>query len=138
MKKKTDNILVGKTLNSIKMLKGGYEIAFICEEGIFIAECYAECCSHTWIEHIELPTLGFPAFLTNVEDLDMPDLGDMPDRQFVTYYGCKITTSRGEIIIDYRNESNGNYGGGLCWPHDSSDEAALSAENGWIDVVEDV
>ena len=44
------------------------------------------------------------------------DLGDMPGCDVVAYYGCKISTNRGEILIDYRNDSNGYYGGSLWWP----------------------
>ena len=35
-----------------------------------------------------------------------------------TITSMKITTDRGHIIVDYRNESNGYYGGSLSWPDD--------------------
>ena len=31
----------------------------------------------------------------------------------VAYYGLKITTDNGRAVIDYRNSSNGYYGGSL-------------------------
>ena len=46
----------------------------------------------------------------------MPDLGDMPDCDCVQYYGAKITTNKGDMVIDYRNDSNGYYGGDIVWP----------------------
>lgn len=36
----------------------------------------------------------------------------------MAYYGCKITTGKGYALIDYRNSSNGYYGGSLSWPDD--------------------
>jgi hypothetical protein len=49
----------------------------------------------------------------------MPDLGEMPDRDVVAYYGLKVTTDKGEMVVDYRNDSNGYYGGSLTWPGQS-------------------
>lgn len=63
--------------------------------------------------------MGFPAKVIAVDDLEMPDLGDMDGCDVVAYYGCKITTDKGVIIIDYRNDSNGYYGGNLSWPDDN-------------------
>ena len=34
------------------------------------------------------------------------------------FYGFKITTTRGVCVIDFRNESNGYYGGELSWPNE--------------------
>jgi len=31
----------------------------------------------------------------------------------VAYYGLRITTTKGRAVLDYRNTSNGYYGGGL-------------------------
>jgi hypothetical protein len=37
----------------------------------------------------------------------------MPDVDVVAYYGLKITTETGIAVLDYRNDSNGYYGGSL-------------------------
>ena len=63
-----------------------------------------------------MPALGFPAVVTAVEDLDMPEGKPSEfhtDPDSLQFYGCKISTDRGEIVIDYRNDSNGYYGGNL-------------------------
>jgi hypothetical protein len=112
------NILIGKILNGIKIADDKQALLFITNEGDFVVKCDADCCSTTWIESVELPTLGFPALITDVNDLPMPDLGDMAGRDVVSYYGCQIKTDKGEIVIDYRNDSNGYYGGNLSWPDD--------------------
>ncbi len=112
------NILIGKTLLGMKIANDKEAILFITDSGEITVKCDADCCSHTWVEHIELPALGFPAVVFGAVDLNMPDLGDMEGCDVVTYYGFKITTDKGEIVIDYRNDSNGYYGGNLSWPDD--------------------
>ena len=36
----------------------------------------------------------------------------------IQFYGFKVSTDKGVLVIDYRNESNGYYGGSLTWPGD--------------------
>lgn len=75
-----------------------------------------ECCSESWIEHISLP-VALPATITGVEDLDFPDLStwDNPEYEFLQFYGFNIHTDKGSLTIDYRNDSNGYYGGQINW-----------------------
>lgn len=121
--------LVGKTINSLKIANDQTALLFECSDGNHIARCDADCCSFTWVEHIELPVLGFPATVLDVSDIDMPDLGNMEDREVVAYYGCKIKTDKGDIVIDYRNDSNGYYGGNLSWPDDSYFYGGVHGQN---------
>lgn len=110
------NPLIGKTITALEIAEDKMALRFVLTDGEVVVNCDADCCSSTWIEHTELPALGFPAVVVSVEDVPMPDLGNMPGCDVVAYYGCKITTDRGEILIDYRNDSNGYYGGNLSWP----------------------
>lgn len=111
------NVLVGKTITGIKLAADKEAILFETTEGGIKAWCDADCCSHTWVEHIELPALGFPALVISADDLDMnkPPL-ENDEYECLQYYGFKIVTDKGEIVIDYRNSSNGYYGGSLVWP----------------------
>lgn len=113
------NPLIGKTITAIEIAADKLALRFILSNSECVVNVDADCCSHTWIEEVELPALGFPAIVTAVEDLslDRPDEGEHGD-SVIAFYGCKITTDRGEIVIDYRNESNGYYGGSLSWPDD--------------------
>lgn len=110
------NPIVGKTIVGLEIADDKEALRFVMVDGECIVRCDGDCCSNTWVEHVELPALGFPALVVSVEDVDMPDLGDMEGCEVVAYYGCKIITDRGEILIDYRNNSNGYYGGSLSWP----------------------
>lgn len=115
------NVLVGKTLTGIMIAADREALLFQTTDGDVPVGVDADCCSYTWIEHVELPALGFPALVTAVGDLAMPDGKTSPfrpDTDVVAFYGCKISTDKGEIVIDYRNDSNGYYGGNLTWPGD--------------------
>lgn len=78
---------------------------------------YAECCSHTWIESLDAPG-NLRGKVLSIEEIDMPNLGDIPtvgrpEVERVKYYGLRIVTENGHCVIDYRNDSNGYYGGSL-------------------------
>lgn len=134
------NILVGKVINEMKIADDKKAILFVTNEGEIIAKTDGDCCSSTWVEHIELPVNGFPAKVTAVEELDMPDLGQPDKYDVIAYYGCKIITDKGEIIIDYRNESHGYYGGNLSWPDDDYFYGGVYGQNiskqNWIEIDE--
>lgn len=114
-----ENALIGKTINAMKIAEDKKAILFETTEGNLVARADGDCCSSTWIENIELPVNGFPAKVISVEDLDLPNKKTKnEDYDVIAFYGCKITTDKGDIVIDYRNSSNGYYGGNLCWPGD--------------------
>jgi len=115
------NILIGKTLTGVMIAEDKEALLFKTPESEIKAKCDADCCSHTWIEHVELPVNGFPAVVSSVEDLELNAGLDTRDGE-MAYYGCKIVTDKGDIIIDYRNESDGYYGGRLWFP-DEDDKA---------------
>lgn len=115
----SDHCLIGKTITEMKIADDKLALLFRTTDGDVIARADADCCSSTWIEHVELPALGFPATVLGLDDLDLPDEDvEDDDDHCIRFYGFKITTDRGHIVIDYRNESNGYYGGDLCWPGD--------------------
>jgi len=112
-----DQILVGRTITGISITEDRLALRFSTTDGDVVAKTDADCCSSTWVEHVELPALGFPAKVASAEDLDLPgSREDDPEHDCLAVYGLKITTDKGEIVIDYRNSSNGYYGGSLTWP----------------------
>lgn len=136
------NPLIGKTIASVQMTTDKKAIRFILEGGAeVVARADGGCCSSTWIEHISLPVLGFPAAVNGADDIDMPDPGTPEDAECVAYYGFKVETDKGPIVIDYRNESNGYYGGNLAWPDEYFYGGVYGqnvANEEWIDVKEDL
>lgn len=115
----TVNPLVGKVITGMEIAADRQALRFVLADGELVVNVDADCCSYTWVEHVELPALGFPATVLSVTDIDMPDGAVSTfhsDSDVLAFYGCKIVTDRGEIAIDYRNDSNGYYGGSLSWP----------------------
>lgn len=113
------NPLINKTLTGMKIAEDRQSLLFQTLEGDIVVNAEGDCCSYTWIEHVELPALGFPAKVISVDELEMPEGKESTfhkDPDQLSFYGCKIVTDRGEIVIDYRNDSNGYYGGNLSWP----------------------
>lgn len=111
------DFLVGKIIKGIKIAKDKQALLFVCEDGEHIVKCDADCCSQTWIESVDLPALGFPCNVVSQKDLHL-NLEPLSNDEFecCQFYGHEIVTDKGAITIDYRNESNGYYGGDLSWP----------------------
>lgn len=135
----TTNPLIGKTITSIKIADDKSAILFITNEKEIIAIAEAECCSYTWIEHIELPVNGFPATVLTVEDIDLLIDEEAKNNGYSTqFYGCKIETDKGTLLLDYRNESASNYNGYLTWQDNSLYKYKPISEYNWIEVKEDI
>ena len=86
-----------------------------------------DCCSQSWIESLDGED-ALRGAIVNVEDIVMPSLGDIgtpnhPDVDSVAYYGLRITTTTGPCVVDYRNDSNGYYGGDVWLKYPASIEA---------------
>lgn len=110
--------MVGRHIERFELDGLGQWITFHFEEDEPLT-LYAmgDCCSQSWIESIDAPTVLIGEVIS-VEDIEMPHLGHIatakhPDVEYVQYYGLKIITEKGHCIIDYRNDSNGWYGGDL-------------------------
>jgi hypothetical protein len=140
MYKEESAYFVGKTLKEIKIAKDKQAILFVFKDnGTVIGRVDADCCSHTWIEHIELPS-KFPAKITSVGDIPLNENLDTQDGE-LKHYGFKIVTNKGDLIIDYRNESNGYYGGSIHFG-DTDHYGGVYGQNNskceWVDVKEDI
>lgn len=106
--------LIGKTIQSFKWDKDKIILHF--DDGNEITgEAFGECCSITWLESIDLPN-NIAGTLISIEDIPMPNQPyDKDQYDCLQFYGVKIVTSKGSAVIDYRNSSNGYYGGSIDW-----------------------
>lgn len=135
-----NNPLLGKTIKEIKIADDAQALLFILTDGEIIARTDGDCCSHSWIEHIELPT-ELPATVLACSDLEMPSEDGYidPDQyEYISYYGYKIVTDKGDVIIDYRNSSNGYYGGSISFGEEIYGgvfDQNISSEN-WREIVD--
>lgn len=108
--------LTGQTLNNVSIRDDGQFLVLELSGTEVVAEAMGDCCSHSWIENVEHPARGYPAVIQEVKGLalDLPET--VGDEYYLQYYGLEIVTDKGSIVIDYRNSSNGYYGGWLEWP----------------------
>lgn len=112
--------LVGKILKGVILADDRKALRFSTADGEeIIVRVDGDCCSDSWVEGIELPALGFPCVVLEVNDLHLPYREVPHDEGITAMYGCQIKTTSGDMVIDYRNESNGYYGGNLCWDDES-------------------
>lgn len=113
--------LAGKTVTAVYM-NGDQKIQFVCgaERITYVAD--AECCSHTYAHHIEglANLLGrrivsvAPREMTRAKKKTFEDGVDhFDDTVYVKIYGVDLTTDRGNCYIEFRNDSNGYYGGAM-------------------------
>ena len=95
-------------------------------------EVSGDCCSSSWIEHLEQPPDLDGAIFLGVEDSEAVPWDDHEckecrheerwDRDHdcdacghdsLSVYNTRFLTDRGAIVVEYRNDSNGYYGGRL-------------------------
>lgn len=76
-----------------------------------------DCCSSTWVEHLTVPGGIKGARITGYKDSGTVDSFNDPYHDVVQVYSTAIITTAGEIIVEYRNSSNGYYGGSLEGPY---------------------
>jgi hypothetical protein len=114
------HVLEGKTIKLIELASDQKAARFHVDgRDPIAAKTDGDCCSNSWIEHVDLPAMGLPATVLTVSDLDLPGSNDNdPEHECLQVYGLKITTDKGDIVIDYRHSSNGYYGGELWWSKD--------------------
>lgn len=110
------NPLIGKKVVAVFLATDGGAIRFDVEGGeSIVAHADGDCCSHSWIEYVETPE-NLLGTVSAVEDVDLGKEPDTTNYEYCQFYGCKIYTEKGSSLLDYRNESNGYYGGSLVWP----------------------
>lgn len=104
--------MVGETIIKCSMTED--QLIFDTYEGErIIYETEGDCCSETWIEHLTVPDLRDGAQVVAVSESEtVEDPNDEHD-DLVQVYHIAFVTMVGEVIVEFRNGSNGYYGGSL-------------------------
>src|SRR5271165_888643 len=108
--------MIGRKLKAVKLVDADdREIDFEFQDGSTQSFwTYQQCCSSSWIEHLELPNDIDGATILSIESSDMFEPFEFHDRNdCIKVYNTVFHTDRGEIVLEYRNSSNGYYGAEL-------------------------
>ena len=118
--------IVGRTLAGVEASEDNEVLTLLYVDGTasrYRAE--GECCSSTWIEHLTIPADIEGATITGISEGEYVDGREATAEEreaagvargyvdVLQVYQSAIQTDRGEVIIEYRNDSNGYYGGSL-------------------------
>jgi hypothetical protein len=105
--------LIGRVLQSVSLDAERVRIRFDFADGSSSTyEAMGDCCSRSWIEHLELPANVHGARIMEVGASGPVEVQD-PDHECLQVYAEQLITDRGEVVIEFRNSSNGYYGGYL-------------------------
>lgn len=110
--------LIGKKVVSVEIAEDRGAIRIVADGTEYIGRCDGDCCSYTWIEGIEGLDNLIGGVVSAIEEIDMPAnivSKYVENPNSIANYGLKITTDKGHFILDYRNDSNGYYGGHISW-----------------------
>ncbi len=127
------NPLLDKTITEVFIAKDKMAMKFIVSEEVEVLCEDDGGCSATWIEHVLFPVLGLPANVTAVEDVPLRNWSYGQDGHELKKYGCRIVTDKGDLFFEYRNESNGYYGGEICW---EPEESFCESKKEWVKLKE--
>lgn len=103
--------LIGKVITAVKWAQGGESLEVVTTSGALDFYVAADCCSESWIEHVSIPKL--PAQIIDVKERDLPTPPDSGRQGCDQAYSAVLLTDQGELEIEFRNSSNGYYGGDI-------------------------
>src|SRR3990167_10396497 len=101
-------------LSSVRLSLDQEEIVFKFQDNTeYVFGVEGDCCSYSWIEHLEMPLDINGAMLLSV-NYSAPitsDHIDHDDNGEISVYNTVFRTNHGDITLEFRNSSNGYYGG---------------------------
>jgi hypothetical protein len=115
-------VLKGKVIEGIMVdqnAPGARYIKFQTSTGDFAFEAEGDCCSQSWFENISgASEFDRPRLCLNVEAVKMKQkkTSKYLTKTYVDHmktYGEKIICEGAQLFLEYRNNSNGYYGGSL-------------------------
>ena len=104
-----------KIVKDVLISKDKTLIVFVCTTGNYAFQTEGDCCSHSWIEHLSgIRTLKSKKPIERVTDIAMPPAESCNDYDVIKTYGVQFDIAgKGHFTIEYRNSSNGYYGGSI-------------------------
>lgn len=118
--------LLGRTITGYGLEDHRETLRIETDKGPLRWATYADCCSRTWFEDVSELGDVIGHKVTKVESVSMDDIQSYSDTlrklanedddhygEVVQLYGYKLTTTGGRALIEFRNSSNGYYGGSI-------------------------
>jgi len=122
--------LVGKKILGI--FPDSSSIVFATSDGGLSYTVEGDCCSHSWFESIQGVEALMHGTVSRVEPLALGGDEDAGDSySVVKVYGIRIVTDKGYATIEYRNSSNGYYGGWCRFDGTCAIPEAGSIQDDW-------
>ncbi len=106
--------LIGKTVSEVHLDSGNQSLLmFVLHDGETIYyEALGDCCSESWFSDGTNIQALLGGTVVSVDELEEKTVTDDRMRQDVDIlYGYAIRTDKGTATINFRNSSNGYYGG---------------------------
>jgi predicted nucleic acid-binding Zn finger protein len=106
--------LIGKKIKRVELSPGGSSIEFYMDDGkVYSFYVEGDCCSSSWIEHLTVPDDIEDAVVLSWDDFTMDSFEE--DYSYVQCYENRVHTPKGDVVLEYRNSSNGYYGGYIVY-----------------------
>jgi hypothetical protein len=123
--------LIGHPITKIEIGNSGAYLRLTAFGVEYAFGAFGDCCSHSWIEHID-GVAALHSGIVEVEEVTQTvDEKDNRD-ELVQVYFYKLITALGNVTIEMRNASNGYYGGWLeTCPHGTPKDVV------WKTITED-
>lgn len=104
--------VIGKALSAVEIAADKESFVLRFTDGsraVYLVE--GDCCSYSWVEHVDVPpdALGQP--ILSVEEYDVETVEEHPEHDCLQVYQTRLETTKGTVALEYRNSSNGYYGG---------------------------
>lgn len=118
-------VCTGKTDHEYRKNQQVDTLLLETDRALFIWEAFGDCCSHTWIENLEKPPGLKGSELLAIEYRKLNQIDqyseldpDYPEEKShvvgdVKVYSRVFKTTAGFVDVEFRNSSNGYYGGDL-------------------------
>lgn len=123
--------LVGRKVERFELSEDKTVMTFHLDGGArLVGELDADCCSESWVEHVDAPIDGLTVEKvteTSAEDLGYGTRQEYDQVWFLRVAGAERYTSRG-CTVEFRNSSNGYYGGWVNWRLEEVQAAPTNSE----------
>lgn len=108
-----ENILVGCLIKEVNLTHNKEKINFKLEDITLKYNCVGDCCSTSWIESIDDMENMINSKILSIEMLELETIKNHPEYDSLKRLDYLIKTSKGDTRLEFRNSSNGYYGGSL-------------------------